>query len=196
MPIDCYGRESEIGHNVIVIGGASTGAETALYLAENGHKVTLISRKSMIFYDNVSHGVEYLVDYIDKHPNIKVICPAKTIKIDNGNEVTIMVNDVVESKSSALGTYMPNVNDILNLSENVKEIVLKADTVVFSAGVTPCVDECYKFAGLAPEFFVIGDSNIHNQDMWRRFSFPKVDPKVGGDVKHCTATAYAAAMSL
>ena len=73
---------------------------------------------------------------------------------------------------------------------------LHADSVVFSAGVMPCVDECYEYAAAAKEFYIIGDANVHTNDMWMRFMLPDKAPKVGGDVLHATATAYAAAMNL
>ena len=44
-PIEVYGREQELGRNVVVIGGGEIGMETAMYLAENGHEVTILSRQ-------------------------------------------------------------------------------------------------------------------------------------------------------
>ena len=32
--LDVYGRQEQLGQNVVVIGGAETGTETALYLSE------------------------------------------------------------------------------------------------------------------------------------------------------------------
>jgi NADPH-dependent 2,4-dienoyl-CoA reductase/sulfur reductase-like enzyme len=195
-PIDCYGRESELGDQVIVIGGASTGAETALYLAENGHHVTLVSRKMDICYDNVAHGREYEVEYITHHPNMTLVTNAKTLRVENGTDVVVEVNDGPMKMDGPHGPFMPDSADEAKLGDKTKEITLHGDTVVFSAGVRPCVEECMAFAGVAPEFYIIGDANIHNEDMWRRFEMPKMAPHVGGEVRHCTATAYAAAMQL
>ena len=197
-PIDCFGREKELGESVIVIGGASTGAETALYLAENGHKVTLVSRKRGICYDNVSHGREYEVEYIERHPNITLVTEAKTLRVEDASVVTVEVNDgPPPMPMDPMGPFMPDAGDEAPLGEKTKEITLRADSVVFSAGVRPCVEECMEFAGVAPEFYVIGDANIHNEDMWRRFEMPtERAPHVGGEVRHCTATAWAAAMRL
>lgn len=194
-PIDCFGREKELGREVIVIGGASTGSETALYLAECGHKVTLISRKQEILYDNMAHGKDYEVEEIHRHPNITLVTGARTLKVENGTDVTVRVN-AGSAPQLPRGPYMPDAKDEAALGENTVEKTLHADTVVFSAGVEPCVAECMKYAGVAPEFYVIGDANVHNNDMWRRFFMTPTAPTVGGNVKHCTETAYAAAMEL
>ena len=197
-PIDCFGREKELGHEVVVIGGASTGTETALYLADSGHHVTLVSRKSEILYDNVAHGKEYEVDYIHNHPNITLVTNAKTLRVENGTDVVVLVNRE-EPKGGGMphGPFMPDSKDEAKLGSDTVEKTIHGDTVVFSAGVRPCTAECMEYADAAPEFYVIGDSNVHNEDMWRRFEMPTDKaPSVGGDVKHCTATAYAAAMQL
>ena len=195
-PIDCFGHEQELGETVVVIGGASTGAETALYLAESGHNVTLVSRKRDICYDNVAHGREYEVDYIAHHPRITLVTNAKTLRVENATDVLVEVNDGPVRMEIPHGPFMPDSADEAQLGDKTKVITLHADTVVFSAGVRPCVDECMAFAGVAPEFYIIGDANIHNEDMWRRFEMPKIAPHVGGEVRHCTATADAAAMQL
>ena len=196
-PIDCFGREQELGHDVIVIGGASTGAETALYLADSGHHVTLISRKQEILYDNVAHGKEYEVEHIRANPNMTIITNAKTLRVENGTDVVILVNDGPAPQGGIpQGPFMPDSKEDAKLGDHTIEKTLHADTVVFSAGVRPCVAECMEYADIAPEFYVIGDSNVHNNDMWRRFEMPKMAPSVGGNVKHCTETAYAAAMQL
>lgn len=196
-PIDCYGREKELGQKVVVVGGASTGAETALYLAECGHDVTLVSRKMDVCYDNVAHGREYEVEYIRNHPRMTLVTNARTLRVENGTDVVVEVNDgPAPMGGMPHGPFMPDARDEASLGEHTVERTLHADSVVFSAGVAPCVDECMRYAGVAPEFYVIGDANIHTNDMWRRFEMPEVAPSVGGDVKHCTATAYAAAMQL
>lgn len=196
-PIDCYGRTDEIGKTVIVIGGASTGTETAVYLAETGHEVTLISRKKMVDYDNVSHGRECFDEYIKGLHNLNTVVEANTMEIIDGTAVRIQVcKQTEDGKGHENGPYMPDKEDSAVTGKETVEEVLQADTIVFSAGVAPCVKECYEFARLSPEFYIIGDSNVHNEDMWKRFFMGKKAPNVGGDVKHCTATAYAAAMSL
>lgn len=50
-PIDVYVREKELGENVVVIGGSEIGVETGMYLAENGHKVTVLTRQKELATD-------------------------------------------------------------------------------------------------------------------------------------------------
>ena len=195
-PIDCYGAETKLGANVIVIGGASTGAETAGYLADCGHKVILISRKPTVDYDNVAHGASCFVDYLYSHENIRIITSANTLKIENATDVTIQYDPDKQGRCQMHGPMMPDKDATAVLSDNAVTETLHADTVVFSAGVSPSVDECSRYAGIAAEFYVIGDANIHTNDMWKRFMLPDKAPKVGGDVKHATSTAFAAAMSI
>ncbi len=195
-PIECYGREKELGKNVTVIGGASTGTETAVYLADNGHKVTLISRKPSVDYDNVAHGSSCFTDYVYNHENIRVIVNANTLSIENGRDVTISYDPERQTPTMMHGPFMPEKDDSADTGNKAIQEIIRSDTVVFSAGVAPCVDECYKYADLAPQFFVVGDANIHTNDMWKRFMLPDKAPKVGGDVKHATATAFSAAMSI
>ena len=195
-PIDCYGAETKLGANVIVIGGASTGAETAGYLADCGHKVILISRKPTVDYDNVAHGASCFVDYLYSHENIRIITSANTLKIENATDVTIQYDPDKQGRCQMHGPMMPDKDATAVLSDHAVTETLHADTVVFSAGVSPSVDECSRYAGIAAEFYVIGDANIHTNDMWKRFMLPDRAPKVGGDVKHATSTAFAAAMSI
>ena len=194
-PIDVYGRESELGENVIVIGGASTGTETAVYLADNGHKVTLVSRKPNVDYDNVAHGGSIFVEYVMHHENINVITNANTLKVENGTDVQIEVNKPGGDIPPMHGPFLPEKDAPADIEDGEIK-TLHADSVVFSAGVMPCVDECYEYAAAAKEFYIIGDANVHTNDMWMRFMLPDKAPKVGGDVLHATATAYAAAMNL
>ena len=121
---------------------------------------------------------------------------AKTIRVEDGADVVVLVNDGPPAAGMKHGPFMPDPKDEAQLGDQTVKRVIRGDSVVFSAGVEPCVDVCMEYAGVAPEFYIIGDANIHNNDMWRRFEMPQTAPSVGGDVKHCTATAYAAAMQL
>ncbi len=47
-----YGHEAELGKRVVVVGGGESGRETALYLAECGHDVTMLTRSAVHLYDD------------------------------------------------------------------------------------------------------------------------------------------------
>ncbi|NTV91395.1 MAG: FAD-dependent oxidoreductase, partial [Clostridiales bacterium] len=40
---ETFGKEKELGKRVIIIGGSETGVETAMYLCDNGHEVTVLT---------------------------------------------------------------------------------------------------------------------------------------------------------
>ena len=170
-PMDIYGRESELGANVVVIGGASIGTETALYLAQQGINVTLLTRQDRIAYDNTAHGRDTLLNTIDANENLTVIKKAATQRIDAAS--------------------------VCYADENGTEHTIPCDSVVFSAGRAPLIDECMQFAGLTPKFFIVGDCNTRVNEHYCTFRAPAGKAKdVEGDVRHSTFTGYMAAMDI
>jgi pyruvate/2-oxoglutarate dehydrogenase complex dihydrolipoamide dehydrogenase (E3) component len=171
-PIDCFGREKELGRRVIVIGGGGTGSETAFYLADSEHEVTIITRQGRVLHDDMSHGGQFLFDLFVKHPRIRVVTDTRISAIKDGRVAVLTGLDGIVYE-------------------------LTAGSIVVSAGVTPLTDECAAFAGLTPELYVIGDAIIHDDMLYWGPMFTKnLEGALGGDVRHATATAYAAAMSL
>jgi len=131
-PIDVYGREKELGENVVVIGGAEIGVETGMYLAENGHKVTVLTRQKELAPDAMPiHYIEQLTDAWEALDTFSFITEATTTGISKG-KVTY-VNPRGKSQS------------------------IKADSVVICGGMNPRQDEALKFYGSADEFHIIGD---------------------------------------
>lgn len=74
---DVFGREGELGENVVVIGGGDTGREAALYLAKKGHKTTLVTRKQAHLYDDMHSKRATELDY-ENEPNFSCIEHAAT----------------------------------------------------------------------------------------------------------------------
>lgn len=67
LPTDVYGHESELGPNVVVVGGSSTGVETGMHLAEKGHAVTVLTRSAMLAEDsNVVHYYDVMEEFWSK----------------------------------------------------------------------------------------------------------------------------------
>lgn len=77
---DVFGREQELGKNVVVIGGGDTGREAALYLAKAGHKTTLITRKEAHLYDDLHSKRATELDY-ENEPNFSYIDHAVTTAV-------------------------------------------------------------------------------------------------------------------
>jgi 2,4-dienoyl-CoA reductase-like NADH-dependent reductase (Old Yellow Enzyme family)/thioredoxin reductase len=148
--IEVYGNEKALGKNVVVIGGDKIGMQTGMYLAENGHTVTVLTSSKEL---SNAEGPHQVVDtYLDMK-NFNFITEA-TVKGISDGKVTY-VNAKGAEKS------------------------VQADSVVVYAGFKPRMDEAIKFSDSADMFFIIGDCN-----------------GVGGMVRACTRTAFAAASQI
>ncbi len=80
MVDDVFGREAELGKNVVVVGGGQAGRETALYLARAGHKVTMLTRGQEIFTDN-NHCIYAEVHAYESEENLTTVEFAQTTEV-------------------------------------------------------------------------------------------------------------------
>jgi 2,4-dienoyl-CoA reductase-like NADH-dependent reductase (Old Yellow Enzyme family)/thioredoxin reductase len=127
------GREKEIGKNVVLIGGSETGVETALYLEENGHNVTVLTRKDTIAPDcDRIHYREAFLDACSAARKLKFIFRAKTVSVED--------------------------NTVSYVDEEGILRQIQADTIVVSGGVVPLQDEALAFAECADTFKILGDN--------------------------------------
>lgn len=131
-PIDVFGHESELAHEVVVVGGAMIAADTAMYLCNQGHKVTMITRQREAAHDYSAHSGDAFKDYLNSRPNISFITMAQTTLIEEDG-VTYTDRDGVSHK-------------------------VPCGSVVVANGRIPNTKEAYEFAGSAPQFFVVGDA--------------------------------------
>ena len=132
MPLSVYGNHERLGEHIVVVGGSESGTETGLYLAMNGHKVTVLTRQKVLAPEAAQvHYVEMLHNACKWEPNFSHITEATTTLIEEDG-VTYMDQDGVAHK-------------------------IPCDDVVLSSGVVPCTDEAMKFYGSAQRFYLIGD---------------------------------------
>lgn len=82
-----FGHEQELGKNIVVIGGASTGKDTALYLAKAGHQVTMITRGDAMLFDDPHSKRATEMDF-ENTPTFSYIDNAETLEV-TPNSVTI-----------------------------------------------------------------------------------------------------------
>ncbi len=129
--IDVYEKEAELGQNVAVIGGSSTGAEAAVFLAKRGHTVTELSRKNIIAYDDSPVRGRVYMNRLAYTSGVKVIPCALTVEVAPGS-VTY------RDEGGALHT-------------------IACDSLVAAGGMEPRRDEAIAFANAANEFYMIGD---------------------------------------
>jgi pyruvate/2-oxoglutarate dehydrogenase complex dihydrolipoamide dehydrogenase (E3) component len=131
-PLSVYGNHASLGKRVVVVGGAETGTETGMYLAENGHEVTVLTRQGRLASDATPvHYAEMVRHAWEQMANFSFITHATTTAISQGKV-----------------TYRDLHGD---------ERTLEADDVILAGGMSPCHDEALKFYGSADRFFMIGD---------------------------------------
>ena len=139
-PLDVFGREKELGHHVIVVGGSETGTETALYLAKSGHKVTILTRRNRLATDaQFSHYYGCLEKALRGEKELTAICDVKTTNI-----------------TPTSVTYMSSDDSLSTVS---------CDSVVACGGMISLQSEAIEFDGIVDRIFAIGDcrqiGNIH-----------------------------------
>jgi 2,4-dienoyl-CoA reductase-like NADH-dependent reductase (Old Yellow Enzyme family)/thioredoxin reductase len=131
-PIFVYGNDKSMGKNVVIIGGQQIAVEVGIYLAGNGHQVTVLAEEKKLAEDaNQIHFVEQLTEAWQAQKNFSFITEARATGITK-EKVTY-----IDSKGS--------------------EQSIQADSVVIYAGRKPRQDEAMKFYGSAGQFFIIGD---------------------------------------
>ncbi len=77
---DAFRRENELGHRVVVVGGGASGQECALYLARQGHEVTLLTRRQAVFAEN-NHCIWAVEKAYREQKNLHVVEFADTVEI-------------------------------------------------------------------------------------------------------------------
>ncbi len=136
--MEVYGHEQELGQNVLIVGGAETGVETALYLCETGHQVTVISRQGDIAPD--CDRIHYREVFLD----------ACTAAMEAGQ-----LRFVLEAKTTAVSSDSVTYTDREGVSRT-----LRADSVIMSSGASPRQQEALRYAACAPTFRLLGDCSV------------------------------------
>lgn len=81
-PLDVFGNEDKLGKKVVVIGGSETGMETALYLCDHGHDVTVITRQGQLASDaNQIHYIGALRHDYNSRENFHYATNATTTEV-------------------------------------------------------------------------------------------------------------------
>ncbi len=169
-PIDVFGHEAELGHKVVVVGGAMSAMECAMYLRDTGHEVTVITRGVM--GSNISgHDAPQTLRYLkEKYNDIKEIDHAQILSVEGGKAVYEKDGQTCEEAF---------------------------DSVVINAGVRPCVQEAETFFGTAPEFYVVGDAQItraHGMQSQQLLNTP--NEFIKGNMRYANYSAFMAANNI
>jgi NADPH-dependent 2,4-dienoyl-CoA reductase/sulfur reductase-like enzyme len=147
--LEVYGHEQELGKNVVIVGGSEAGTETGMYLAENGHNVTVLTRQDKIAHDAAQiHTITMVwISYEDG----KETEGAAWEKYDNFHGIT-------RATTTAIAEGRVTYQDA-----DGHEKTIEADSIVICGGMKPRQVEALSFASAADRFFVIGDcSSVGN----------------------------------
>lgn len=125
------GKDS-CGSKVLVVGGGMVGCETADFLAEHGHDVTVIELRDEIGSDMISEHRKYLIKDFDEY-KVKTITGAKVAKFFKGGVV-------------------------YNLSDGSEHEVKNFDSVVLAMGSRNYDPLSNEVSEIVDETYVIGDA--------------------------------------
>jgi NADPH-dependent 2,4-dienoyl-CoA reductase/sulfur reductase-like enzyme len=129
--VNVYGKEKELGKNVVLIGGGEIGAETGMYLARAGHNLTVLTSDKQLLSFKGPHQQDVIIGVYEKMDNFNIITEVTATGISDGK---VTYKDASGKEKSA-----------------------KADSVVIYAGFKPRQDEAMTFSGSAGQVFIIGD---------------------------------------
>lgn len=139
---DVFGREQELGKRVVIVGGSETGVETAMYLAENGHDVTILTRQPEIAHDaSKLHSIT--MDCMTPLPGGEIISPA-WVKYEN---LDYIVN--AETKALIPGGVVYRTEE--------KDATVPCDSIVICGGMEDQMERALEFQNAAEEFYMVGD---------------------------------------
>lgn len=140
LPEEVYSSESHLGQRVAVVGGGEIGTETALYLAECGHDVLVLTRQQLLASGAVPiHYREMFEERWQKCERFSYATCARTVEISE--------------------------TGVRYLDARGNEHFAAADSVVVAGGRQAKNDEALAFYGTADYFRHIGD--CHTPDSVR-----------------------------
>jgi thioredoxin reductase len=132
MGMEVYGREKELGKDVVFVGGGEWGVQTAMYLAEKGHNVMVLSPEQELLTLDRVHYPEYIIDTYDHMKNFDY------------------VTQVIPRRIEGRKVYYTDPSGA--------EKSVKGDSIVIWAGLRARSDEAVSFAPAAGKaFYAVGD---------------------------------------
>ena len=127
--VDLLLNRRQVGKRVLVVGGGFIGCETAVYLAQKGHQVTLTSRRAKILTDMIYHNRDML------------------FRMMTDNHVQILTNTwPVEIISGGM-----------RVKQDGQDRILTAESLVFNGRMNPCNELHETLDGRVSELYAIGD---------------------------------------
>jgi len=131
----------QVGENVVIAGGGLIGCETALFLAQQGKKVTVVEMQS-------------LEEIVASAPIINMVSLMGLLKKHHLEyHPDVRLERITE-------------NSAIVKENDGKERELPCDTVVLALGMTPCLEVVNKFEDLVKEVYAVGDCTTLRGNLW------------------------------
>jgi len=127
--IDLLLNKASAGKSVLVMGGGLVGCETALYLAQQGHQVTLTSRRANIVTEKGSGNRDMLLKMMDNY-NVQVLTSCLPVRI---------------------------MADGILVKHNNQDRTVLAESLVSAANMRSCNELQKALKGKVAELYVVGD---------------------------------------
>ena len=142
---DVESNKVTVGDRVVVAGAGLTGSEAALYLAQQGKKVSLIDRLTL--------------EEIDANAPLISIVALRALLGELG----------VDTRSKVI---LKSISDsgVVVTDRNGNNIEIPCDNVILALGLEPRSEIIDKFSGLAPEVIAIGDCNNQRGNIYKAVS--------------------------
>jgi 2,4-dienoyl-CoA reductase-like NADH-dependent reductase (Old Yellow Enzyme family) len=152
-PLSVLRGVAAAGKRVVVYGGATIGAQVALYLADRGHEVTVAAHgRSDLFADGMDDFAQDMVGTIVRPLILERL--RERVHLEPKRGVKMIVDGGVVLDSA--GAFPPHTG-ALRIGP-VDEEFIPADTVVIGVARRP-VDELYDaLVGQVEELYIVGDA--------------------------------------
>ena len=166
--LEVFGREDELGNNIVIVGGGGVGVETALHLAQNGKKVSIVEMADELMSEGIFTERMQTLYYLN-HEYV----PEKA-QYNMAREMPDKVKVMLETVCTAISE-----NGVSVQKKDGAEEHIPASDVIFATGMKPLAAEADSFRGVAHDVIVVGDAK-----------------QSGGTVYHAVNTAFDAATVL
>ena len=129
---EIYGHTDQLSKELVIIGGGEIGVETGIYLAQEGHIVTVIERLPDIAMDSTPvHYRAMFREAWEEQEGFRYFVNATCTAVDS-DSVTYVDQDGVEHRVSC-------------------------GNVILAAGMKPSTDSAWEFYGAAGRIHLVGD---------------------------------------
>lgn len=146
--LDAYRMADRLGKRIVVIGGGEIGVETGMYLAQNGHEVTVLSRSEMLAKDSTPvHYYSMFRAAWERTEGFSAITCAEAVALEEG---AVLYRDTVSGELRRVD----------------------CDSVVVAAGMKPRQEAALAYYDKGYGFHMIGDClKVGNIQKLRRSAY-------------------------